>query len=494
MVISNTNFIQFTLFICKKGLVSFLLCFSLLTFGQKVQTGIYELDYNTEANYLHQFIPMNSEQGQDQNIKYVYNQKYSSLFDENYGIKYAVVIKKEDPNNKENYSLEMVLLNKKIIDGYGVSYNDTIIRKYFKLDLSIGLKNNYWFESTQNGEGFLSYYDAEEYNNSQNLAYKFDDHNFYKKDNSFFLKGRYFKHEIDSVKVDSSSYVSNVPYGSYYSKMTNYVLVKQPIITFKIRDSKFYKDILPLQTDGVKFYTSVNDRDTKDFRVLNAGDFIAVTNETDEWYYGEWISVDGEVTAGKIFIEDLSKSESITKKVNGLTLKIKYILHNKEDWGDAGEIVGIKIQNKDKLLQVIKKPGLINDTENVLYTQDVNFDGYQDLVVYAQSSGSGPNNTDNYYVFNPKTQKFIFNDALSNLSQPQIDFKSKTVYAAWRGGAATHGAEKYKWIKGKLILVEYYETNYLDEVNVVETHTFLKKGKMVGKTRKVKESQLKPPF
>ena len=494
MVISNVNFVQFTLSICKKGVVSFLLCFTLLTFGQKVQTGIYELDYTTDARFLNQFIPMYNVQGQDQKIKDVYNSKYSPLFDKNYGIKYAVVIKKEDPNNKENYLLEMILLNKKIIDGYNVSYSDTIVRKYFRRDLSIGLNDDYWFENQQNSEGFLSCYDPSEYYSSQNLAYKFEEHNFYKKDNSFYLKDKCFIYEIDSVKVDSSSYVSDAFYGSYYSKRTNYVSINQPIMTFKMKDAKCYKDILPLQVDGVKFYTSVNGSDTTGFRVLNAGDFIAVTNETDEWYYGDCISVDGEVTAGKIFIDDVSKSESMTKIINGFTFKIKYKPHDKESWGDNGEVLGIKIYKHNKLLQVIKNAGLIDNEKAVIDIADVNFDGFFDLVIYAQSGGAGPNNSNNYYVYNQKSQKFIFNEALSNLSQPYIDFKLKTVYSAWRAGAATHGAEKHKWVKGKLVLIEYYETHFLDDVNVLETHTFLKKGKMVGKTRKVKESQLKYPF
>lgn len=461
-----------------------MLNFTLLTFAQKVQTGIYELDYNTDTSYLHQFLPKYNEQDQNQDIKSVYNHKYSSLFDENYGIKYAIVIKKEDPNNKENYNLEMILLNKKIIDGYGVSYGDTSIRKHIKFDVIIGLAANYWNESTQNVDGFLSYYYPNDYNNSQSLEYKSDIHNFYKNKDSFFLKARNFKYEIDSVKVDSSSYVSNPLYGSYYAKRTNYVSVKQPVITFKLRDTKFYKSILPIQIGGVKFYTSIND-----FQILNGGDFIAVTNETDEWYYGEYISVTGEVTAGKIFIDDLSKSELKTKNVNGLALKIKYILHDSEDWGNAGEIVGIKIYSQNKLIQVIKNPGLINDVTNVIEAVDVNFDGFLDLIVYAQSGGAGPNNSNNYYVFNPKTKKFIFNEMLSNLSQPRIDSKTKTVYAAWRDGAATHGSEKYKWINGKLVLIEYYETHYLDEVNVEETHTFLKNGKMVGKTKKIRSNE-----
>jgi hypothetical protein len=481
-------------YIGKKGFVLFLLSCTLLTFAQKVQTGIYELDYNTDANLLHQFFPGYNEQGYDQNVKTVFNYKYSSLFDTDYGIKYAIVIQKEDPNNKANFTLEMVLLNKQMSKDYAVTYSDTIIRKYFKQDIKIDLTNQYWYESNTNGDGFLSYYNPNEYNDSQSAAYKYDAHTFYKNDNSFFLKDKNLKYEIDAVKVDSSSYFSIPLYGSGFKKRTNYATVKQPINTFKLRDSKFYKSILPIPINGVKFYTALNDKDTGTFVILNAGDFIAVTNETGEWYYGETISVDGVVTQGKIFIDDLSNSKSMTEKVNGLTLKIKYNVYNKNDWGDAGEIVSIKIKAKNKLLQVIKNPGLINDPKNILYTEDVNFDGFLDLVVYAQSGGAGPNNTNNYYIFNPKTQKFVFNDALSNLSQPEINLKTKTIFAAWRSGAANHGAEKYNWINGKLVLVEYYETNYLDDENVLETHTFLKNGKMAGKTKKIKADQLKPPF
>jgi hypothetical protein len=146
------------------------------------------------------------------------------------------------------------------------------------------------------------------------------------------------------------------------------------------------------------------------------------------------------------------------------------------------------------LIQVIKEPGLVIDTAQLIYPIDVNFDGYPDLQIYSHSGGAGPNNGNNYYLYNPKTKQFDYHAKLSDLLQPDVNVKSKTISAAWRNGAGNWGAEKYKWINHKLTLVEYYEIRHLDGDGIAETHHKMIKGKMRKKTRIVRQEELKYPF
>ena len=178
-----------------------------------------------------------------------------------------------------------------------------------------------------------------------------------------------------------------------------------------------------------------------------------------------------------------------------MSIKAKYSLFEENiSLNQLGVISGIKTYYNGKLLQVIKNPGFVSDTLTVLDFEDVNFDGYDDLVIFSHDGGAGPNFGNNYFIFNLKTKNFIQNQTMSDLSQPEVNHKTKTVYAAWRNGAANHGWEKYKWIKNKLTMVEYYETNYLNEDKVRETHRFLIKGKMRGKSKTIKPEKLKSPF
>ena len=180
----------------------------------------------------------------------------------------------------------------------------------------------------------------------------------------------------------------------------------------------------------------------------------------------------------------------------GRKFDIYYILFNTDSYSsENGTVDFIKIYyQKGKKIQVIENAGLVNDKNNLVVFDDVNFDGYKDLVVFSHDGGAGPNNGNNYYIYDPKAHQFIFNQEISNLTQTQIDPKHKTVLSAWRDGAARHGYEKYKWIKGKFTQVEYYETYYLNTNYVEETHKFLRNGTMKGTVKKVKESQLSPPF
>ena len=163
--------------------------------------------------------------------------------------------------------------------------------------------------------------------------------------------------------------------------------------------------------------------------------------------------------------------------LNKMKLEIFYILtsgHN--PWGN-GEIYKINIYNKNgKLNQVIKNPGIIFDPGMLIQEVDVNFDKFTDFGVYTNERGA--DEVMNYYVFNPKNQKFIFNKTLSDIIKPEINAKQKCIISYERGGAGYYGSGKYKWIKDKLTLVSYDETIYTGITEIIK-HSSLKKGKLV---------------
>ena len=461
------------------------------SFSQTMQTGIYEVIYNTDTTFIHQNIPkLIPKQSNNNDLQFAYDYKYSNFIDSTYQIKYAIVISSENPKKKGHRDLQMVWLNKTIPKYYGVSYSDNFVRKYFYYNTSVfnnEIMNPWNYERNYIDEnGFLKYYNPKnEYQNE--YVSKYDGTVFFGNKNYFFLKSNYYNPVVNKVEVDSSSYYNNPMVGSGYTKGKQFVTINQPILTAKLKTLKNYKSFLSIQRDSIKFY----DADAKIIKTLNSGDFISLINETDEWYIGEHISAGGDVTAGKIFIEDMyvGKIKSITQ--NGLLIKAKYgLFEENQGWNQLGNISGIKTYDKNRLIQVIKNPGFVSDTLSVLDFADVNFDGYKDLVLYSHDGGAGPNYGNNYFIFNPKTKQFIFNEAMSDLSQPEINFKTKTIHAGWRNGAANHGAETYKWINGKFTMVEYYETNYNSNDKLEVIHTFLIDGKMRPKPRLKKGKKL----
>lgn len=132
-----------------------------------------------------------------------------------------------------------------------------------------------------------------------------------------------------------------------------------------------------------------------------------------------------------------------------------------------GEIYAIKIYNKNnKKIQTIRNAGYLTNKNYTLDMIDVNFDGYEDMIIYSHDGGAVPNNGYNFYVYNSKSKLFEYNLTLSDLTQTQVDIKAKMITSAWRNGAAEHGYAEYKWINGKLIMTKQTVETYMQDGNI----------------------------
>lgn len=462
--------------------------------AQKIRAGIYKLDSKIDTQLLNtrfrEIHYLNFANCKTEHIEHL----FSNLIDTAYQIRYAVVVSANSEFGGLVY--KVILLNKPLSDYTKyVSYSDKIARKYLHLSLKLDTANGNrsWYSDGRLREFHTLDYEFNQFAKSdygerleKNKDYnvQYDMHNFFASPDTFILKSHHVKIITDSAiyqKRDDTVYNDKLPACFYKTE--------QQTATFTLQQAKQYKDILPIQK-GVVFYTK-NDKIK-----LYAGDFIALMAEENEWYEGDYIKPNGEVLKGKIFIDSLVSGLGKIQYLHNLKVVIFYTPNDPDLYSNNyGLINSIKTYNREgKLIQVLKYPGSFTNEANVVAYADVNFDSYKDLVIFSHDGGAGPNFGNNYYIYNPKTKTFAFNEKLSDLSQPFIDEKNKLIYAAWRDGAANHGNEKYKWIKGKLKLVEYYETRYLDEDKVEETYRILINGKMKGKTRIVKEKQLKTKF
>ena len=109
-------------------------------------------------------------------------------------------------------------------------------------------------------------------------------------------------------------------------------------------------------------------------------------------------------------------------------------------------------------------------------------------MIYSHDGGAGPNNGYNFYIYNPKSKQFEYNQILSDLTQTQVDINTKTIRSFWRNGAAEHGSEEYKWINGELIMTKQIIRTYTQN-NEIQTMTCVdQKGKLECKTEIIRES------
>lgn len=463
--------------------------------AQKIQSGIYKIDNTIDTL----FFKSNSKETQITKsykcTKKVIKNIFYPLIDKKFMAQYAVLVSSKNQDGK--VINKMIILNDSIPKS-SVSYSDSKVRKYYDFSFNLDDSNQKWYSTGNNDffeinnelNNFASDYELQlQWNKKINVERSYDnDVTFFQQKNTFYLKFVNLMVAKDEIVTHldpkNTAYFSTPIYD--YCKFST----KQLVGSFTLNEAKNYKAILSIQKEVVFNLKNRN-------LTLLPGDFLAITSQNKEWYFGDYIKKDGSTINGKIFkenlIPDLLKK---TMYLNGLKFDIYYILFNTDSYSsENGTVDFIKIYNqKGKKIQVIENAGLVNDKNNLVVFDDVNFDGYKDLVVFSHDGGAGPNNGNNYYIYDPKAHQFIFNQEISNLTQTQIDPKHKTVLSAWRDGAARHGYEKYKWIKGKFTQVEYYETYYLNTNYVEETHKFLRNGTMKGTVKKVKESQLSPPF
>lgn len=143
------------------------------------------------------------------------------------------------------------------------------------------------------------------------------------------------------------------------------------------------------------------------------------------------------------------------------------------DDNEMSSVEAIRITNKKtgKLLQQIDN---ISGSEvhrtpaDMVSIVDANFDGRPDFEIPFADGGAGPNNSSNYYLFDPATNRFKLSQELSDLTQSSINTDG-TISSASRGSCCQHESATYRYIDGKLTLIADWEEIYDPNGWLVET-------------------------
>lgn len=99
--------------------------------------------------------------------------------------------------------------------------------------------------------------------------------------------------------------------------------------------------------------------------------------------------------------------------------------------------------------------------EDFAQVDDWNFDGYPDLVLYSHDGGAGPNTGYDFFLFNPRLDRFVHDAELSEQTQPTLDKARREVRFAERNGAASYAHFVYRVDHGTFRLVESTFVRYV---------------------------------
>ena len=160
-----------------------------------------------------------------------------------------------------------------------------------------------------------------------------------------------------------------------------------------------------------------------------------------------------------------------------------------ESWEDRPAPVAIRVFDRAsgrqvQTIQDFESASRVQpDPPKALAVLDANFDGYADISIAGSDGGAGPNNTINFFLFNPRTGHFEFDEALSSLPQISIEKKTKTVRSAGRGGCCQHSSETFRYVQGKLVQISSWDESITADGKWAETtNCRLMRDKMQCKT------------
>lgn len=123
-----------------------------------------------------------------------------------------------------------------------------------------------------------------------------------------------------------------------------------------------------------------------------------------------------------------------------------------------------------------------DETTGYLTAMDFNFDGYQDLRLMTSWGATG-NHVYSVWLYDPVTHRFVYNNALSQLNNIDIDLASHTIQSHGNSSADSWGGSSYRWENNTLVLIEAYGQDYdLKTQTYTCTKVTQQNGKMVTST------------
>lgn len=318
--------------------------------------------------------------------------------------------------------------------------------------------------------------------------------------NSLRFFGQSFRYHANALTYDSGAgqpgrtYVANDPHRQLTISPQNSL--------FALHQARPYRTILEIEPERVPFYPAP-DTARRSPTWVTEGQYIAILAETKRWYEAETVTPAGAVRHGWLWKPDLVKRIWVPQVAQAPDFRFQVAYPDTADAEayDHHQATALAIRvisrHTGRVQQLIDS--VAQDRNMRAYAEnleliDANFDGYPDLMLFAHDGGAGPNSGYLFYLYHPGTARFALHQELSELTQVDINPRTKTISSGWRNGCCSHGGEEYQFINGALTMSSRHEeTVSIDSSDVlVVTKGHLVKSKWREESRRVKASALYP--
>lgn len=229
---------------------------------------------------------------------------------------------------------------------------------------------------------------------------------------------------------------------------------------FNLVERRAYADILYLpRSVALRVYPSSDAALSHVRPELPAGSYVALRSgsgsESPEWLHVDFLAPDGEATSGWLESLDVIPGRRVNQQQQTHDHRFEVVVSDDDDAGDGylswQGILAVHKKTGMKHILPGSGEGRLGPSERLLTVVDANFDGHPDIMIGATDGGAGPNSSSAFYLFDPATQRFVYHDGLSMLTQVQIDPRRKTISSASRNSCCSHSSSTYRFIRGELL-------------------------------------------
>jgi len=165
-------------------------------------------------------------------------------------------------------------------------------------------------------------------------------------------------------------------------------------------------------------------------------------------------------------LEGTDGAECIRFHVAPSEAEFKICLFTKADENGLSRLTKTRLDDPSKKYDDILVEAW-DDGPSFLHAEDLNFDGRLDLLVFYRN-GYGPNEHYWAWLWDDSTQDFIQIPEFEEISIPRTKPEKKLIIGYARTSLNVYTTEVYRWIDGKLIMVESFVECRADEEEFAE--------------------------
>ena len=90
--------------------------------------------------------------------------------------------------------------------------------------------------------------------------------------------------------------------------------------------------------------------------------------------------------------------------------------------------------------------------DQLIFIEDYNFDGYNDVRIYRQLAADGVNTVYDYWILDPKSEEYVYMPEYSDISFPEVHKTDKEIVSTWRRGCCMDGTDIYRIVNNKPVV------------------------------------------